>query len=360
MTTVDLAAALAETLLEITRIDSYIGDEKALCDHVQARLLRTLPATAITRYHDSLVVHAVQRPGAPRIGLVGHLDVVRTVHDKPARIEGDKLYGPGAADMKSGLAVMIELIERIELKQLPCDLTLVFYEREEGPFLENRLGPMLNDFPALRSLDLAICLEPSNNQLQLGCMGSMHATVRFRGRTSHSARPWQGENAIYKALPFLQFLATREPRDVELDGHRFREVASPTIAGTTGRGRNVIPDEFDVNVNYRFAPPRKPEEVFAELTSWVGEAAQVELVDAAPAGRPHAHHPLVQKLAASGVASVQTKQAWTDVARFDALGVPAVNFGPGTQMQAHQRNEWTELPLLADGFQVLWRFLHAL
>lgn len=354
------ADALAQTLLEITRIDSYIGEERALCDHVQARLARTLPASAITRYHDSLVVHAVQRPGATRIGLVGHLDVVRTVHDKPARIEGDRLYGPGAADMKSGLAVMIELVERIDRSQLPCDLTLVFYEREEGPFLENRLGPMLDDFPALRSLDLAICLEPSNNQLQLGCMGSLHASVRFRGRTAHSARPWQGENAIYKALPFLQMLSTREPHDVDLDGHRFREVVSPTIAATTGRGRNVIPDELDINVNYRFAPPRKPDDVFAELTSWVGDAAHVELVDAAPAARPHANHPLVQKLASAGVASVQTKQAWTDVARFDALDVPAVNFGPGTQMQAHQRNEYTDLPLLGDGFAVLWRFLHAL
>lgn len=354
------ADALARTLLEITRIDSWIGEEKALCDHVQARLLRSLPASAITRFHDSLVVHAVARPGAPRIGLVGHLDVVRTVHDEPARIVGDRLYGPGAADMKSGLAVMIELVERIDRDALPCDLTLVFYEREEGPFLENRLGPMLDEFAALRSLDLAICLEPSNNQLQLGCMGSLHATVRFRGRTAHSARPWQGENAIYKALPFLQFLSTREPHEVELDGHKFREVVSPTIAATTGRGRNVIPDELDINVNYRFAPPRRPEDVLAELTGWVGDAAQVELVDAAPAGRPHAHHDLVQKLAAAGVASVQTKQAWTDVARFDALNVPAVNFGPGTQMQAHQRNEYTELPLLGDGFAVLWRFLHGL
>ena len=351
---------LVDTLLEITRIDSYIGEERALCDHVEARLRRTLPESAITRFHDSLVVRASERPGAPRIGLVGHLDVVRTVHDAPARIEGDRLYGPGAADMKSGLAVMIELVERLDLKRLPCDLTLVFYEREEGPFNENRLGPMLDHFQTLRELDLAICLEPSNNQLQLGCMGSLHASVRFRGRTAHSARPWQGENAVYKALPFLQQLSVREPREVELDGHHFREVLSPTIAATTGRGRNVIPDEFDINVNYRFAPPRKPEAVLAELVELVGGAAQVELVDGAPAGRPHAQHPLVQKLAASGVASVQTKQAWTDVARFDALDVPAVNFGPGTQNQAHQRNEYTELPLLHDGFAVLWRFLHSL
>jgi succinyl-diaminopimelate desuccinylase len=184
--------------------------------------------------------------------------------------------------------------------------------------------------------------------------------VRFRGRTAHSARPWQGENAIYKSLAFLQLLAAREPRQVLLDGHSFREVLSPTVAQTTGRGRNIIPDEFDLNVNYRFAPPRTPEQALAELVALVGDAALVEATDLAPAGRPHAKHPLVQKLISSGVAAVQTKQAWTDVARFDALGVPAVNFGPGTQNQAHQRNEYTELGLLDEGYAILWRFLHGL
>jgi succinyl-diaminopimelate desuccinylase len=354
------SAALRDTLLEITEIDSPIGEEKALCDHVQARLLRTLPASAITRFHDSLVVRVVERAGAPKIGLVGHLDTVRTVHDGPARIEGTRLYGAGAADMKSGLAVMIELAERIDRAAAPCDLTLVFYEREEGPFAENRLGPMLETFEPLRQLDLAICLEPSDNQLQLGCMGSIHATVRFRGRTSHSARPWQGENAIYKSIAFLQLLAAKAPKDVRLDGHLFREVLSPTVAQTTGRGRNVIPDEFDLNVNYRFAPPRKPEDALADLVTWAADAASVEATDLSPAGRPHATHPLVQKLIAAGVVSVQTKQAWTDVARFDAIGVPAVNFGPGSQNQAHQRNEYTEVGLLDEGYAILWRFLHAL
>lgn len=352
--------ALRDTLLEITRIDSPIGEERALCDHVQARLSRSLGAAAITRFRDSLVVRVREAKGLPRIALVGHLDTVRTVHDGPVRIEGGRLYGAGAADMKSGLAVMIELAERLDRDALPCDLTLVFYEREEGPFAENVLGPMLEHFELLRSLDLAICLEPSDNQLQLGCMGSAHATVRFRGRTAHSARPWQGDNAVYKSLAFLEKLRARAPRDVIVDGHLFREVMSPTIAHTTGRGRNVIPDEFDVNVNIRFAPPRTPQQAIEELVALVGEDATVEPTDLSPAGRPHAKHPLVQWLAQCGVAGVQTKQAWTDVARFDAIGVPAVNFGPGTQAQAHQRNEHTELALLDTGYTILQSFLRGL
>jgi succinyl-diaminopimelate desuccinylase len=351
----DLAASLAQTLLEICLIPSPIGEEKALCDHVQARLSKRF-AAGITRFQDSLIVHAHARPGAPKIALVGHLDVVRTQHDAPARIEGERLYGAGAADMKSGLALMIELVERLDLDALPVDLTLVFYEREEGPFAENVLGPMIETFPQLHAFDMAICLEPSDNRLQLGCMGSLHATITFEGRTAHSARPWEGENAITKAASLLAEFAARAPNVVGVDGMEFREVMTPTLA-SGGRGRNVVPDKFELNLNYRFAPGKTPEQALAELEAMVAGRARVVATDLSPAGRPHAAHPLVQRLIACGVKTVERKQAWTDVARFDQIGVPAVNFGPGLNAQAHQHNEYTDLPLLAEGYEILRRFL---
>jgi succinyl-diaminopimelate desuccinylase len=353
------SAALRATLLDITRIPSPIGEEKALCDHVQQRLARTLRAHSVTRFRDSLVVRVCEKPGAPKVALVGHLDVVRTTHDGPVRIEGDRLYGPGAADMKSGLAVMIELAERLDCEQLPCDLTLVFYEREEGPFAENVLGPMLEEFELLRALDFAICLEPSSNELQLGCMGSVHVTARFEGRTAHSARPWQGENAILKSARFLSQLAARAPVDVEVDGHLFREVITPTLAHG-GRSRNIVPDRFEVNLNYRFAPTRSPEQAADEVRQLLEGHAVAEPIDLSPACKPHASHPFVKWLAQCGVTAVKVKQAWTDVARFDQLGVPAVNLGPGLQSQAHQPNEYTELPPLDDGYLILQKFLTGL
>lgn len=348
--------SLRSTLLDITAVPSPIGDEEALCNVIEDRLRGSLGSDAVARHQHSLVVRAAVHPDRPRIALVGHLDTVPTEHDGPARVEGDRLYGAGAADMKSGLAVMLELAERLDREHLPCDLTLVFYEREEGPFAENMLGPLLDRFTHLHQLDLAICLEPSDNKLQLGCMGSVHVTVRFRGRTSHSARPWQGKNAILAAAELLTALRARAPRDVIIDGYEFREVVSPTMA-SGGRARNIIPDLFELNLNYRFAPGRTPEDVVSELRDLVGESAEVEPTDLSPAGRPHAAHPLVLHLAACGVTRTEIKQAWTDVARFDSIGVPAVNFGPGTQGQAHQRNEYTDLPQLYQGYAILERFL---
>ena len=351
----EIVDALRDTLLDLARIPSPIGEEAELCDHVEARLTRSLGDNAVSRFHDSLIVHAARREDAPRLALVGHLDTVRTEHDGPARVEGNRLYGAGAADMKSGLAIMIELAERLDLGAIPCDLTLIFYEREEGPFDENRLGPILDAYPELHELDLAICLEHSDNEMQLGAMGTIHATFTFLGRTAHSARPWQGDNALYKAARFLAKLEEREPHDVELDGHLFREVMTPTVL-QGGGPRNVIPGRAELNVNYRFAPGRTPEQALAELREFAGDECDVEGTDLAPAAQPHADNRYVQHLATCGVSGVRTKQAWTDVARFDAIGVPGVNLGPGTAAQAHQPNEYTELDHLADGYAIFERF----
>ena len=350
---------LAETLLWLCAVPSPIGEEKALCDAVTARLARVLLAAPVRRYGDSIVVPVTRGTGGPRIALAGHLDVVRTAHDGPPRREGDLIYGPGASDMKSGLALMLDLVEHDLGACAGVDLTLVFYAREEGPYLENELGPVLDADPDLAHVDLAVCLEPSDNKLSLGASGSIHAVVTFAGRTAHSARPWQGENAIHKAGPFLTELGALAPREVVIDGLVYRTVTSATLA-QGGRGRNVVPDAFEINVNHRFSPDQTLAEAQRAVEALVAGRARVEWRDLSPSARPFASHPLVVALRDAGVVAVEPKQAWTDVARFAAIGVPAVNFGPGVNAQAHQRNEHTSIEKLAEGRAIVLRWLSTL
>lgn len=353
-----ITSALAETLLWLCEIPSPIGEEREICDAVEARLGRQKLAGPIRRYQNSIVVPVVRtrRPSRPHIALVGHLDTVRT-ENGPARREGDRVFGAGSADMKAGLAVMIAAAEIAAAEHtLGADLTLVFYSREEGPYAENELGPVLDADEDLKTIDLAICLEPSDNRLHLGCCGAIHATVTFEGRTAHSARPWEGQNAITKAAGLLNRLAELSPIEHHVDGHLYRTVTTVTLA-SGGRGRNVVPDVFTMNLNHRFAPTTSLEQAQADVERLVGGEGRVTFTDLSPAALPSASHPLVKQLVACGVRAIEPKQAWTDVARFSALGIAAVNFGPGENAQAHQKNESTSLKLLFEGYGIISEWL---
>ncbi|MGO8999007.1 MAG: succinyl-diaminopimelate desuccinylase [Polyangiaceae bacterium] len=356
----DDAKALDETLLWLCAIASPIGEERALCDAVSARLEAARPDAPIRRYGDSIVVPLVRgERKRKQIVLAGHLDTVRT-ENGPARIEGGRCHGAGASDMKSGLALMIALTERFDRSKMGADLTLVFYAREEGPFAENELGPVLEHDGELGGVDLAVCLEPSDNRLHLGCNGSIHAQVTFEGKTGHSARPWEGTNAISLAAPFLAEIAARPPEVHVIDGLTYKTVTTVTQAKDGGRGRNVVPDRFTLNLNHRFAPDTSLEEAKRTVLAMVGGRARVELTDLSPAAMPNASHPYVQALLAAGARGVEPKQAWTDVARFAARGIAAVNFGPGENAQAHQKNESTSLALVHEGWAIMTRWLESL
>ncbi len=346
---------LVETLLWLCRIPSPTGEESALAQAMMERLAHLQLAGRPRRYGDSIVVPVTRGTGGPRIALVGHLDVVRTVHDGPPRVDGDKLYGPGASDMKSGLALMLDMLEHGMDELRDADVTMMFYAREEGPFVDNELGRVLAEDPEATAIDLAICLEPSDNKLSLGACGAIHAHLVFEGRTAHSARPWQGENAIHKAGPLLTDLGKLEPHECTIDGLTYRTVSSITTA-QGGRGRNVVPDEFTLNLNHRFAPDTSLAQAQVNIERIVDGRARIEWTDLSPSAPPYGSHPLVMALRNAGVAGVEAKQAWTDVARFAELAVPAVNWGPGDNAQAHQRNEWTSIAKLREGRKIMGRF----
>lgn len=343
-----------EALLELLAIRSVIGEEAELAGHVEARLRRRLPDV---RRHGNGIVGFGPRRGRPLVALVGHLDTVLPAPDdpNPPRIEGGRAFGLGASDMKGAIARDLALLEELDLAALPYDLAFAYYDREEGPIVSNGLRPLYEATPELARADLAICGEPTGNAVQLGALGTMHLRFVFHGKAAHSARPWQGENAIHKAAPLLAALAAAAPRDVAVDGLVFREVASATTA-SGGRSRNVVPDRFEVNLNVRFAPGTDPKEIERRLAAHA-PGAERAVVDLAPAAPPRRSHPLVERLITATAAPVEPKQAWTDVAQLSAWGLAAVNFGPGEQDQAHQRGESISLASLARGRALLRSFL---
>jgi len=352
------AKDLAERTLALCRIASPIGQEAALADHVEAWARARFPEDAVFRQGHSLVVGRAADP-RPKIALVGHLDTV-PAHpgEDPPRIEGDRVFGLGSSDMKGGLAVMMALAETLPLDTLPHQLVLVLYEREEGPYLESGLGPLFDAWPALKTVQFGIALEPTDNVVQVGCVGSVHATLRFVGKSAHSARPWHGVNAIHAAGALLVELAGRKPKEVVFDRFSFFEVASITQA-SGGRARNVVPESFELNLNYRFAPGKSVAQAQEDVRALVAGRAELSFTDLAPSGRVCADNRFFQRLLQVTGLPAASKQAWTDVARLGEQGVDAVNFGPGETAQAHQLHESASISALGVAYEKLFAFLSA-
>ena len=318
---------LVDTLTWLVDIPSVTGDEAALRDAVADRL-EDLPQEKIA---DSLVVGT---PGEGTIVLAGHLDTVPAQGASRSRVDGERVHGLGTTDMKSGLAVMIHLLKDLGPEQVAG----VFYAGEEGPLPGNQLSTILEEVAWLRSATAAVVLEPTDRAIEAGCQGSINADVVFTGEPAHSARPWLGDNAITKAGAFLTMMRSLEPESHVINGLEFLEVTSVTTAHG-GVARNVIPGEFVMNVNYRFAPDREPDAAVARLHEVCVEADRVEVTDLAPAGTVDLDHPLFRSLIEETRAPLQGKQGWTDVAQLTAAGIPALNFGPGEPSLAHKPEE---------------------
>jgi succinyl-diaminopimelate desuccinylase len=351
-----VADALARTTLALCDIASPTGAEAALADFIAAWAGAVFPAEECLRVGHSFVLGR-REDSRPTVALVGHLDTVPAHPDTGApRREGDRLFGTGASDMKGGLAVMMALAESLPRETLPVNLRLLFYEKEEGPYAESGLGPLLERAPELSSAAFAVALEPTDGVVQVGCVGSLHATLRFRGKAAHAARPWQGVNALHLAGPFLSELLALKPREVDCAGFAFQEVFTATM-GQAGRARNVVPDLFTLNVNVRFAPGRTAEEAEADLLQLVAGRAEVEVTDRSPSAPVCVDNPFFRRLLQATGRPATAKQAWTDVARLAQKGIDAVNFGPGETAQAHQAKESASVSALGAAYNALAAFL---
>jgi succinyl-diaminopimelate desuccinylase len=353
----DLSASAAELTAALVDIASVSGDEDRIAGAVE-RALRRCASLAVHRLGN--VVVARTELGRPeRVVLAGHLDTVPIADNVPSRMADGRLYGCGSSDMKSGVALQLRVAHLVGTGELTpaVDLSWLFYDCEEVEAARNGLNRLAREQPELLAADLAILLEPTGGIVEGGCQGSMRAAVRLTGRRAHSARSWLGVNAIHLAAPVLQRLVDYAAREVEVDGLSYREGLN-AVCIDGGVAGNVLPDECTVTVNYRFAPDRTPDEAEAHLRS-VFDGYQLDVLDAAPGARPGLDRPLAQRAVRALGGQVRGKLGWTDVARFSALGIPALNFSPGDPNLAHQVDESVELSAVAEAERALLAFLAA-
>jgi succinyl-diaminopimelate desuccinylase len=290
--------------------------------------------------------------------LAGHLDTVPANGNEVPRREGDTLYGLGAADMKGGLAVLLTLAEALSarLDAARFDATIVFYEAEEIAEEFNGLRRLFAQRPDLVAGDLAVLLEPTGGWVEAGCQGTLHVRATFRGARAHSARPWMGSNAIHRASDVLARLAAHEADTVDVDGLPYRE-SLQVVRIEGGIANNVVPDVCSIVVNRRFAPAYTIDEARAQVEALLDGADEIEVINASPAAPPNLWDPLVAELVGTFDLGVRPKLGWTDVARFAAHGVPALNFGPGDPEIAHTAGEHVSRESLDGCYAVLGRFL---
>lgn len=341
--------ALTAALVDIASVSHEEGPITDLLE----RELRPLAHLTVDRIGDNLVARTdLGRPR--RLVLGGHTDTVPPDGNAGARVDGDRIHGVGASDMKGGIATMLELARTIA--EPAVDVTYVFYAREEVAQRFNGLREVFETRPELLAGDVALLGEPTHGALEAGCQGTMRIEVVLAGARAHTARPWMGRNAIHRLGALLAVVEAYEPRRPVIEGCTYHE-ALQAVHVEGGVAGNVVPDAAMVRLNHRFAPDRTPAEaeahVRAVLEPALAEGDSVVVVEMAPAARPGLDDPLLQALVNRNGLEVRAKLGWTDVAFFAARGVPASNFGPGDATLAHTAGEYVERQWLHDSHAAL-------
>ncbi|QYC44868.1 Succinyl-diaminopimelate desuccinylase [Nonomuraea coxensis DSM 45129] len=339
----DLTQDVRALTAAIVDIESVSGAERALADAVE-RALAALPHLKVERSGETVVART-ELGHAERVLIAGHLDTVPVAGNLPSRVEGDLLYGCGTSDMKAGVAVALRLAATVPAPNR--DVTYVFYDCEEIEAERNGLTRVAREHPDWLLADFAVLMEPTDGVIEGGCQGTLRAEVAVTGKRAHSARSWFGVNAIHGIEPVLARLNAYEARRPVVDGLEYHEGLN-AVGVSGGVAGNVIPDRCVVTVNYRFAPDLTIEQA-REHVREVFDGFEVTFTDGAPAARPGLTHPVAAAFAAAVGGTPRAKLGWTDVARFSAFGVPAVNYGPGDPNLAHQQGEYVSLPRIVEG-----------
>ncbi len=335
----NIGGDVVELLRALIDIESVSGRETEIADRVE-QALRRYDHLEVLR--DGNVVLARTELGrSERVVIAGHLDTVPIAGNVPSWTTRDSagreiIWGRGACDMKGGVAVQLSVAASLVGPRR--DVTWIFYDNEEVEEYRNGLARITREHPDYLTCALAVLCEPSNARIEGGCQGTMQLQLELRGVAAHSARSWMGHNAIHDAGGVLQLLASNQPQQIEVDGLIYREgLNAVMISG--GIAGNVIPDRCVIDLNYRFAPDKSPAEAEAYVRK-VLDGYPIRITDVAAGARPGLDQPAAVEFLRAVGGPASAKLGWTDVARFSAMGIPAVNFGPGDPRKAHADDEF--------------------
>ncbi|MBW0104573.1 succinyl-diaminopimelate desuccinylase [Pseudonocardia sp. KRD291] len=341
--------ALTAALVDVASVS---GEERVLADALERALRAQAPHLEVLRSGDAVLART-NLGRERRVLLAGHLDTVPIADNVPSRRADGVIHGCGTSDMKAGDAVIAHLAATLTAPRV--DLTCVFYDCEEVEDVRNGLGRIEREHPDWLVADLAVLGEPTDGALEAGCQGTLRVEVRTSGRRAHSARSWLGDNAIHHAGDVLARLQAYTPRDVDIDGCVYKEgLQAVRVAG--GVAGNVVPDECVVTVNFRFAPDRSTDAALAHVRD-VFDGFDLTVTDLSAAALPGLSAPAAAEFVAATGAVPRAKYGWTDVSRFAALGIPAVNYGPGDPNLAHTREEHVAEAAVTRCADVLRRYL---
>ena len=347
----DLSADVVALTAALVDVESVSGNEARLAGLVHEGLTAQ-PHLKVERVGNNVVART-ELGRDRRVLLAGHLDTVPVADNLPSRRDGDLLHGCGTSDMKSGDAVILHLAAT--LADPAYDVTYVLYDNEEVEAERNGLNRLAREHRDWLQADLAILMEPTSGQVEAGCQGTLRVRVDVPGRRAHSARSWLGVNAIHAAAPVLSLLGDYTAREVDIDGCVYRE-GLQAVAVSGGVAGNVVPDACSVTVNFRFAPDRSEDEALAHVQELLA-GYQVTLLDTAPGALPGLGAPAAQHFVTAVGATPVAKYGWTDVARFAALGIPALNYGPGDPNLAHTREEHVDVRQISRAADALRAYL---
>ena len=337
---------LTETLIDI---ESITGSEGKILSFIEEYLINNKFSGEIIKNDGGLIAYHSKKES--KIALVGHVDTVPLDENQERLSDSEKISGRGAVDMKSGIAVMLNALLDENSNEVG-----IFYTAEEGPINENGLEILMPILQSEFDIKFAVIMEPTNLECQLGCLGALNAEIKIIGISAHSARPWIGENPIFKLNEFIEFLKENEVKEHNIENLEFKETLSLTkING--GVANNVIPPEINININYRFLPTLSNDEAKNYVFESFSKFGEVKIIDIVNGAIPNLESKEVKGFIKSGNLSIKSKQAWTDIARFSEVNIPAVNFGPGDPLLAHTSNEFINKNQILESYKILLKYL---